>query len=105
MLVHFVTDEPAKIPAIRAMLEPRHRVVPQLLGGGDTQISSNGVLMVDADLRKTVRVEQILQELNRISEKLFVVQNRVIDFFVTVLERSGPDGHPLKLIQPAARTP
>ncbi len=99
MLVHFVTDEPAKIPAIRAMLEPRHRVVPQLLGGGDTQISSNGVLMVDADLRKTVRVEQIrlvLQELNRISEKLFVVQNRVIDFFVTVLERSGPDGPPLK---------
>ena len=78
------------------MLEPRHRVVPQLVGGGDTQISSNGVLMVDADLRKTVRVEQILQELNRISEKLFVVQNRVIDFFVTVLERSGPDGPPLK---------
>jgi len=24
MLVHFVTDEPGKIPAIRAMLEPRY---------------------------------------------------------------------------------
>ncbi len=36
--------------------------------------------MVDADLRKIVRVEQIrlvLQELNCIPEKLFVVQNRV----------------------------
>jgi putative nucleotidyltransferase with HDIG domain len=80
MLVHFVTDEPTKIPAIRAMLEPRHHVVPQLLGGGDTQSSSNGVLMVDADLRKIVRVEQIrlvLQELNCIPEKLFVVQNHV----------------------------
>jgi putative nucleotidyltransferase with HDIG domain len=80
MRVHFVTDEPTKIPAIRAMLEPRHHVVPQLLGGGDTQISSNGVLMVDADLRKIARVEQIrlvLQELNCISEKLFVVQNHV----------------------------
>ena len=80
MLVHFVTDEPTKIPAIRVMLEPRYHVVLQLLGGGDTQISSNGVLVVDADLRKMVRVEQIklvLQELNCIPEKLFVVQNKV----------------------------
>jgi putative nucleotidyltransferase with HDIG domain len=80
MLVHFVTDEPAKIPAIRAMLEPRYHVVPQLLGGGDTYHCLNSVLMVDADLRKTVRVEQIrlvLQQLSGVSEKLFVVQNRV----------------------------
>jgi putative nucleotidyltransferase with HDIG domain len=80
MLVHFVTDEPAKIPAVRAMLEPRYHLVPQLLGGGDTQNSSPGVLLVDADLRKVVRVEQIklvLQELNCIPEKLFVVQNGV----------------------------
>ncbi len=80
MLVHFVTDEPTKIPAIRALLEPRYHVNPQLLGGDDTQISSNGVLMVDADLRQTVRVEQIrlvLQKLRRIPEKLFVVQNHV----------------------------
>src|SRR6476660_5311644 len=80
MLVHFVTDEPAKIPAVRAMLEPRYHLVPQLLGGGDTQISSTGVLVIDADLRKVVRVEQIklvLQELNCIPEKLFVVQNGV----------------------------
>jgi putative nucleotidyltransferase with HDIG domain len=80
MLVHFITDEPAKIPAVRAMLEPKHRIVPQLLGGGDTQLSSNGVLMVDADLREMVRVEQIrlvLRELSCISEKLFVVHNNV----------------------------
>jgi putative nucleotidyltransferase with HDIG domain len=80
MLVHFLTDEPTKIPAIRAMLEPRYFIVPQLLGAGDTQISSNGVLMVDADLRKEVRVEQIrlvLQDLSCITEKLFVVQNHL----------------------------
>jgi hypothetical protein len=80
MLVHFVTDEPTKIPAIRAMLEPRYHVVPQLLGGGVTQISSNGALMVDADLRKKVRVEQIrlvLLELSCIPEKLFIVRNHV----------------------------
>jgi HD-GYP domain-containing protein (c-di-GMP phosphodiesterase class II) len=80
MFVHFVTDEPTKIPAIRAMLEPRYHVVPRMLGGGDTQIGSNGVLMVDADLRKAVRVEQIklvLQNLSCIPEKLFVVQSHL----------------------------
>jgi hypothetical protein len=46
MLVHFVTDEPAKIPAIRAMLEPQYDVESQLLGTGSGKISSNGVLMV-----------------------------------------------------------
>jgi putative nucleotidyltransferase with HDIG domain len=80
MLIHFVTDEPTKIPAIRAMLEPRYLIVPQLLGAGDTQSTSNGVLMVDVDLRKEVRVEQIklvLQKLSLVPEKLFVVQNHL----------------------------
>jgi len=80
MLVHFVTDEPAKIPAIRAVLGSRFYVVPQLLGAGDTEIGSSGALMVDADLRQIVRVEQIrivLQELSSITEKLFVVRNNV----------------------------
>jgi hypothetical protein len=80
MLVHFVTDEPTKIPAIRAMLEPQYHVVAQLLGDGGAQIGSNGVLMVDADLRKMLRVEQIklvLRELGCVSEKLFVVQNHL----------------------------
>jgi putative nucleotidyltransferase with HDIG domain len=80
MLVHFFTDEAAKIPAIRAMLDPRYHVVPQLLGGGRPQIGSNGVLVFDADLRNAVRVEQIklvLQQLSCIPEKLFVVQNHL----------------------------
>jgi putative nucleotidyltransferase with HDIG domain len=80
MLVHFVTDEPAKIAAIRAMLEPRFQVVPRLLGGDGTQAISDGVLMVDADLRQMVRVEQIrlvLRQLSRVPEKLFVVRNQV----------------------------
>jgi putative nucleotidyltransferase with HDIG domain len=80
MLVHLVTDEPTKVPAIRAMLEPQHRIVSQLLGSGATQIDPDSVLMVDADLRKNIRVEQIrlvVQELSCISEKLFVVQDHV----------------------------
>lgn len=79
MLVHFVTDEPGKIPAIRAVLEPRYHVAPRLLGTGETQIA-NGVLMVDADLRKAARVEQIkrvLRGLRCVTEKLFVVPSHI----------------------------
>ena len=80
MLVHFVTDEPTKIPAIRAILEPEHDVESQLLGVGTTKISSNGVLMVDADLRKAAPVEHlklVLQDLRSVPEKLFVVQSHL----------------------------
>jgi putative nucleotidyltransferase with HDIG domain len=80
MFVHFVTNEPSKIPAVHAMLEPRYRVACQLLGKDDAQTGSNGVLMVDADLRMAARVDQIrlvLNELGCISEKLFVVQDHL----------------------------
>jgi putative nucleotidyltransferase with HDIG domain len=85
MFVHFVTDDPTKIPAIRAMLEPEHQVESQLLGEGDTKINSDGVLMVDADLRQMDRVEQlrvVLQELSCVSDKLFVVHNHVRSMIV-----------------------
>src|SRR5919112_4818348 len=78
MLVYFVTDDPTKLPAIRAMLEPQHAVVPWVLGGDGIGLRSHGVLMVDIDLRQMTRVDQlrfILQELARIPEKLFVVHN------------------------------
>lgn len=77
MRVHFVTDEPTKVPAIRAMLEPRYHVVSQLLGDGVTQIGEDGALLVDADLRQAARIEQIrlvVRRQHRIPEKLFVVE-------------------------------
>ena len=80
MLVHYVTDEPTKIPAIRAMLEPQHKVESLLLGAIDKQAISSGVLMVDADLRRSAPVEQIkrvLRDLHSVSEKLFVVQSHL----------------------------
>ncbi len=81
MLVHFVTDEAAKIPAIRAMLEPQYLVVCQLLESGATQINPGSILMIDADLRQMICVDQIRvvlkQDLRGIPEKLFVVKNNV----------------------------
>ena len=82
MLVHFVTDEPNKVPAIRAMLEPQHAVESHLLGAIGGRALSNGVLVVDADLRKALPVEQlkaVLRELRSVSEKLFVVQDHLRD--------------------------
>ena len=80
MLVHFLTDEPTKIPAIRAILGPEYDVEPQVLGSGITPVISNGILMVDADLRKAAPVEQlklVLHDLRDVSEKLFVVQKHL----------------------------
>jgi putative nucleotidyltransferase with HDIG domain len=79
MLVCYLTDEPGKIPAVRAMLEPRHQVVPRLLGD-ESVFAPSGVLMVDADLRQATRVEQIkhtLRELKAVTEKLFVVHRHL----------------------------
>ena len=80
MLVHFLTDEPTKIPAIRAILGPEYDVEPQVLGDGSKSVISNGVLMVDADLRKPAPVEQlklVMHDLHDVSEKLFVVQKHL----------------------------
>jgi HD-GYP domain-containing protein (c-di-GMP phosphodiesterase class II) len=78
MLVHFLTDEPTKFPAIRAMLEPRHEVVARVLGACDAQIEPDGVLIVDADLRQACRIEQVRRVLQRLTgtcHKLFIVHN------------------------------
>ena len=82
MLVHFVTDTPNKIPAMRAMLEPQHAVEARVLGSADPQAFANGVLIVDADLRKAAPVEQIktiMGNLEGISERLFVIQSHLRD--------------------------
>jgi putative nucleotidyltransferase with HDIG domain len=79
MLVCYLTDEPAKIPAVRATLEPRYQIVPRILGQ-EPVFAPNGVLMVDADLRESLRVEQIRQvmhDLHSIDERLFVVHRHL----------------------------
>jgi putative nucleotidyltransferase with HDIG domain len=79
MLVCYLTDEPSKIPAIRALLGPDHHVVPGVLGE-KLPFGSDGVLMIDADLRVMARVAQIketLGDLKTASEKLFVVQKHL----------------------------
>jgi len=100
MLVYFVTDEPTKLPAIRAMLEPQHAVVPWVLGGDGTGIRSHGVLMVDIDLRQMARVDQlrfILDQLAGIPEKLFAVPGGDAVQPVLVRPHEAPKRHPSAL--------
>ncbi|MFO1108638.1 MAG: HD domain-containing protein [Bradyrhizobium sp.] len=64
------------------MLEPQHAVESRVLGAADQQAVANGVLVVDADLRKKAPVEQlktIMGDLEGISERLFVVQSHLRD--------------------------
>lgn len=94
MLIHFVTDEPNKIPAVRAMLEPQHTVESHLLGAAAEQALSNGVLVVDADLRQAVPVaylKTILRDLQGVSEKLFVVQSHLRDMIAQAFALGATD--------------
>src|ERR1700759_2333886 len=94
MLIHFVTDEPNKIPAVRAILEPQHTVESHLLGTAAEHALSNGVLLVDADLRKTVPVaclKTMLRDLQGVSEKLFVVQSHLRDMIAQAFALGATD--------------
>jgi putative nucleotidyltransferase with HDIG domain len=94
MLIHFVTDEPNKIPAVRAMLEPQHTVESHLLGAAAEQALSNGVLLVDADLRQAVPVvhlKTMLRDLQGISEKLFVVQSHLREMIAQAFALGATD--------------
>ena len=108
MLVHFVTDEPNKIPAIRAMLEPQHAVQSCLLGAAGGQAFSNGVLVIDADLRQAAPVELVkvvLQNLRGISEKLFVVQSHLRDMIAQAfaLGATGVVSRPREIVSKLAQ--
>src|SRR5262249_24289648 len=88
MHVHFLTDEPNKIPVLRALLEPEHRIEPAILGDDVVRAIPEDVLMVDADLRQPERIELIkktLQTVAEIRERLFVVEKSMHAMVVQAL--------------------
>jgi putative nucleotidyltransferase with HDIG domain len=77
MHVHFLTDEPNKMARMRALLEPQHHVELTVLGRDGVRAVPEAILMVDADLRRRDRIEQIkndMRALSEIRERLFVVE-------------------------------
>ena len=88
MHVHFLTDEPSKISRMRVLLEPQHCVDPTIVGSNDIRVRHDGVVMVEADLRKPDRIELIkkdLQSLSEIRERLFVVETSMRAMVVQAL--------------------
>lgn len=81
MRVHLLTDDPAKVPLVRGLLEPRHVVEVGLLDESNAPVVPNGgvALIVDADLSCADRVEKIKDAVKDADdiERLFVVPERV----------------------------
>ena len=81
MLVHFVTDEPTKIPAIRAMLEPQYCVAAPIAGGWqhENQLGrrTDGRRRPAQGRARWNSSKLVLKDLHCVSEKLFVVQSHL----------------------------
>ncbi len=76
MPVHVVADSPAKLGAIRAMLEPKFAVTSEILGGASVQRSEIQALVVRADLRtiETICALKILiNAARKVRKRIFLV--------------------------------
>lgn len=69
MPVYVVTDSPAKLAAIRAMLEPKFSVTSEILGGATVQRSAARALVVKADLRTIENICALKKTLNALSKE------------------------------------
>lgn len=80
MHVHLLADEPRKVQRIRGLLEPQHYVDAVILGEDEVHSASRDVVMVDADLRRPDRVEQIRRNMSALSdvrERLFIIEKNM----------------------------
>ncbi|WP_375310094.1 hypothetical protein WHZ77_23295 [Bradyrhizobium sp. A5] len=95
MYVDFIADQATKVDAFRNVLEPRHVIVPRLLGGGDTEIRENcALLMVDADLR-VQQIKLVVKELGLVPEPV-----RLIDVAMAAMG-NGSDARPPRMARTA----
>lgn len=77
MLVHVVADSSVKLAGVRAMLEQKHAVTWELLGGPSCQRSAIDALVVKADLRSVQNisaVRKLLATLNKVRKRIFLVE-------------------------------
>lgn len=76
MPVHVVADDPAKLIAVRKLLEPRFPVTSELLGGASVLRSEVTALVVRADLRALENIhalKKIICALKRVRKRIFLV--------------------------------
>jgi putative nucleotidyltransferase with HDIG domain len=76
MPVHVVADHPAKLAAIRSMIEPKFPVTSELLGGMTVQRGEVRALVVRADLRALENIHALkrtLRSLSQVRKRVFLV--------------------------------
>jgi putative nucleotidyltransferase with HDIG domain len=99
MLIHLLAETPSRIPPIRAIVEPIHRVVPispDHRGG----FAPDDIVMIDFDLRNEASVAQVrefLRKAGKIRHRLFVIDKNSHPLIVQAhaLEATGTIFRPL----------
>ncbi len=78
MLIHVISDSATKLAGIRAVLERRHAVTSELLGGLSIQRGNIRALVVKVDLQSIEAIcalKKILASLSRVQKRIFLVEN------------------------------
>src|ERR1700748_2058569 len=78
MLIHVIGDSSARLAGVRAVLERKHAVSSELLGGLSVQRSNIQALVVKVDLQaidKICALKKILNGLNRVQKRIFLVES------------------------------
>jgi putative nucleotidyltransferase with HDIG domain len=78
MLIHVIGDSSAKLAGVRAVLERKHAVSSELLGGVSVQRSNIQALVVKVDLQaidKICSLKKIIAGLKHVQKRIFLVEN------------------------------
>jgi putative nucleotidyltransferase with HDIG domain len=78
MPVHVVADSSAKLAGVRAVLERKHAVTSELLGGIRAQRSNVSALVVKADLRTVESIctlKELFSSLSKVRKRIFLVDD------------------------------
>jgi putative nucleotidyltransferase with HDIG domain len=78
MPIHLIADAPARLAAVRAVLERKHAVTSELLLGPGIQRSNIEALVIHVDLRniqKICALKKVLEGMARVEKRIFIVDD------------------------------
>ena len=78
MPIHLIADTPARLAAVRAVLERKHAVTSELLLGPGIQRSNIEALVIHVDLRniqKICALKKVLEGMARVEKRVFIVDD------------------------------
>jgi putative nucleotidyltransferase with HDIG domain len=78
MPIHLIADTPARLAAVRAVLERKHAVTSEVLLGPGIQRSNIEALVIHVDLRsiqKICALKKVLEGMARVEKRIFIVDD------------------------------